>query len=231
MNPVNPLLARFADWRKRRNAQRGLSQRVRARFDLRGRLLLVGGALAVCALALVARAVDLQLVRNDFYRAQGDERFVREIRIPTSRGMITDRNGEPLAVSTPVESIGATPREVLAEPARLPALAAALDTDVESLTRKLTQRMDRDFVYLKRRLNPAEARRILALGIPGVRSEREYRRYYPQGEAIAHVLGFTNIDDRGQEGLELAFDEQLAGRPGAKRVIQIVAAAWSRKSI
>lgn len=220
MNPVNPLLARFADWRKRRNAQRGPSQRVRARFDLRGRLLLVGGALAVCALALVARAVDLQLVRNDFYRAQGDERFVREIRIPTSRGMITDRNGEPLAVSTPVESIGATPREVLAEPARLPALAAALDTDVESLTRKLTQRMDRDFVYLKRRLNPAEARRILALGIPGVRSEREYRRYYPQGEAIAHVLGFTNIDDRGQEGLELAFDEQLAGRPGAKRVIQ-----------
>jgi cell division protein FtsI (penicillin-binding protein 3) len=134
--------------------------------------------------------------------------------------MITDRNGEPLAVSTPVESISANPKEVLDAPERLPKLAAALGTDVDTLTRRLTQRADKEFVYLKRRINPAEARRILALDIPGVSSQREYRRFYPQGEAIAHVLGFTDIDDRGQEGLELAFEKTLRGTPGMKRVIR-----------
>jgi cell division protein FtsI (penicillin-binding protein 3) len=205
-------------WRRR--GERRSAPRGRAQFDLRGRLMLVTGALAVCGLALVARAVDLQLVRNEFYQKQGDERFLREIEIATSRGMITDRNGEPLAVSTPVESIWANPRELLKTPQHLPRLAAALGVDAESLTRKLTQRADREFVYLKRRINPSEARRILAHEIPGVFSQREYRRFYPQGEAIAHVLGFTNIDDKGQEGLELAFDEWLRGTPGMKRVIR-----------
>lgn len=205
-------------WRRR--GERRSTPRGRAQFDLRGRLMLVTGALAVCGLALVARAVDLQLVRNEFYQKQGDERFLREIEIATSRGMITDRNGEPLAVSTPVESIWANPQELLKTPQHLPRLAAALGVDAESLTRKLTQRADREFVYLKRRINPSEARRILAHEIPGVFSQREYRRFYPQGEAIAHVLGFTNIDDEGQEGLELAFDEWLRGTPGMKRVIR-----------
>ncbi len=205
---------------QRRNDRRGPALRGRARFDLRGRLMLVTGALGVCALALVARAVDVQLVRSEFYQQQGDERFLRDVEIPTSRGMITDRNGEPLAVSTPVESIWANPPEVLKSPQMLPRLAAALGTDADQLTRKLTQRADKEFVYLKRRMNPAEARRILALNIPGVFSQREYRRYYPQGEAIAHVLGFTNIDDSGQEGLELAFDEWLRGTAGMKRVIR-----------
>lgn len=217
---MSRLLERLADWRKRGNDRRSPGSRARAQFNLRGRLMLVSGALGVCALALVARAVDLQLVRNEFYQKQGDERFLREIEIATSRGMITDRNGEPLAVSTPVESITANPKEVLKYPNRLPQLATALGVDAETLTRKLTQRANKEFVYLKRRINPAEARRILALNVPGVSSQREYRRYYPQGEAIAHVLGFTNIDDRGQEGLELAFDEMLSGRPGAKRVIR-----------
>jgi len=205
-------------WRRR--GERRSAPRGRAQFDLRGRLMLVTGALGACALALVARAVDLQLVRNEFYQKQGDERFLREIEIATSRGMITDRNGEPLAVSTPVESIWANPQELLKTPQHLPTLAAALGVDAESLTRKLTQRADREFVYLKRRINPAEARRILAHNLPGVFSQREYRRFYPQGEAIAHVLGFTNIDDRGQEGLELAFDEWLRGTAGMKRVIR-----------
>jgi cell division protein FtsI (penicillin-binding protein 3) len=217
---MNRLIERLVDWRKRGNDRRGPASRARAQFNLRGRLKLVCGALGLCALALVARAVDLQLVRNEFYQKQGDERFLREIEIPTSRGMITDRNGEPLAVSTPVESITANPQELLKYPNRLPQLAAALGVDAETLTRKLTQRADKEFVYLKRRINPAEARRILALNVPGVSSQREYRRFYPQGEAIAHVLGFTNIDDRGQEGLELAFDEMLSGRPGVKRVIR-----------
>ncbi|NOT87124.1 MAG: penicillin-binding protein 2 [Lysobacter sp.] len=205
---------------RRRSERRGPASRGRAQFNLRGRLMLVTGALGVCALALVARASYLQLVRNDFYQKQGDERFLREVAIPTSRGMITDRNGEPLAVSTPVESISANPKALLDAPERLPELAVALGTDVDTLTRKLTQRAGKEFVYLKRRINPAEARRVLALEIPGVSSQREYRRFYPQGEAIAHVLGFTDIDDRGQEGLELAFEDMLRGTPGMKRVIR-----------
>ena len=217
---MSRLLQSFADWRKRRAGHRGPASRARAHFNLRGRLMLVTGALGLCALALVARAIDLQLVRSEFYQKQGEERFLREVEIPTSRGMITDRNGEPLAVSTPVESIWANPQELLDSPAMLPKLAAALGVDADTLTRKLTQRADKEFVYLKRRINPAEARRILALDIPGVFSKREYRRFYPQGEAIAHVLGFTNIDDRGQEGLELAFEDTLRGSAGMKRVIR-----------
>ena len=191
-----------------------------AQFNLRGRLALVAGALGLCSLALVVRAVDLQLVDDAFYRQQGDARFLREIPIPTSRGMITDRNGEPLAVSSPVESVWGNPQELLKSPDRLPELAKALGIPHEHLLRKLGQRADKEFVYLSRRINPAAARRILAHGIPGVFSQREFRRFYPQGEAMAHVLGFTNIDDRGQEGLELAFDEWLRGKPGIKKVIR-----------
>ena len=182
--------------------------------------MLVCGGLGLCSLALLGRAVDLQLVDNEFYRKQGDERFLRELEIPTTRGMITDRNGEPLAVSTPVESIWANPVDVLANADRLPELAKALGLDEDDLKQKLVQRSDKEFVYLKRHLNPDDAKAILGLGIQGVASEREFRRYYPSGEVMAHVLGFTNIDDRGQEGLELAFDDWLAGKPGMKRVIR-----------
>ncbi|MET0230412.1 MAG: penicillin-binding protein 2, partial [Rhodanobacteraceae bacterium] len=128
--------------------------------------------------------------------------------------------GEPLAVSTPVESIWANPSDVLANADRLPALAKALGLDEDDLRQKLVQRSEKEFVYLKRHLNPDDAKQILSLGIPGIASEREFRRYYPNGEVMAHVLGFTNIDDRGQEGLELAFDDWLAGKPGMKRVIR-----------
>ena len=197
-----------------------MKQRNRAQFNLRGRLAIVAGALGICSLTLLARAVDLQVIDNDFYRQQGDARFLRELPIPTSRGMITDRNGEPLAVSSPVETIWGNPKELLKHPRRLPELAAALGVPTEHLARKLSQRADKEFVYLKRRMNPDEAKKILARDIPGVHSQREFRRFYPQGEALAHVLGFTNIDDRGQEGLELAFDDWLRGEPGAKRVIR-----------
>ena len=201
-------------------AREARQPRPRGRFNLRGRLALVGGALGLCSLALVGRAVDLQLIDNDFYRQQGDARFLREIPIPTSRGMITDRNGEPLAVSSPVESIWGNPQELLKHPDRLPELAAALGVPADELTRKLGQRSDKEFMYLRRRMNPDQARAILALDIPGVFSQREFRRFYPQGEALAHVLGFTNVDDRGQEGIELAFDDWLRGEPGAKKVIR-----------
>ncbi|WP_457096130.1 peptidoglycan D,D-transpeptidase FtsI family protein [Lysobacter sp. P5_B9] len=182
--------------------------------------MIVGGALALGSVALVVRAFDVQVVNNAFYLQQGQARSLREIPIPTSRGMITDRNGEPLAVSTPVESVWGNPKELLENPARIPELAVALEVPADVLTRKLTQRANKEFLYLKRRISPEQARRILAHNIPGVFSQREFRRFYPQGEAMAHVLGFTNVDDRGQEGLELSFDHILSGKPGSKRVIR-----------
>ena len=194
--------------------------RNRSAFNLRGRMLLVGVTLGVCALVLAGRAAWVQLVNSDFYQRQGEARFVRELPIPTSRGMITDRNGEPVAVSSPVESVWGNPQELLKTPDRLPELAQALGVPLDHLTNRLSQKADKEFLYLKRRINPDEAQKILAHKIPGVFSQREFRRFYPQGPAMAHVLGFTNIDDRGQEGLELAFDEWLRGKPGSKRVIR-----------
>lgn len=203
--------------REKNQAPRG---RNRARFNLRGRVMLVVCALGLCSVSLIGRAAYVQLVNRDFYQRQGNERFVRNIEIPTSRGMITDRNGEPVAVSSPVESIWCDPQELLKAPDRLPELARALDEPLDTLTSRVSQRAEKEFYYLKRRINPDEARKILAHGVPGVYSKREYRRFYPQGEAMAHVLGFTNIDDRGQEGVELAFDDWLRGSPGAKKVIR-----------
>ena len=196
--------------------------RARAQFNLRARLMLVGGAMALCGVALVVRAVDLQLVDNAFYQQKADARFLREVPIPTSRGMITDRNGEPLAVSSPVESLYANPQELADNPAAIERLAEATGLPLDYLTRYVSQRKDKEFMYVPRhrRVNPAVAQKIMALRIPGVFSQREFRRFYPQGEAVAHVLGFTNIDDQGQEGVELAFDEWLRGTPGAQKVIR-----------
>src|SRR5690606_22660977 len=139
-----------------------------------------------------------------------------EIPIATSRGMITDRNGEPLAVSSPVESVWANPQELLQHLDRLPALAEALSIPQDLLVRRVSERADKEFVYLRRHLNPDVAAGITGLGIPGVYTQREFRRFYPHGEAMAHVLGFTNIDDKGQEGLELAFNEWLTGKEGSQ---------------
>ena len=196
--------------------------RARAQFNLRARLMLVGGAMALCGAALVVRAVDLQLVDNAFYQQKADARFLREVPIPTSRGMITDRNGEPLAVSSPVESLYANPQELADNPAAIERLAEATGLPLDYLTRYVSQRKDKEFMYVPRhrRVNPAVAQKIMALRIPGVFSQREFRRFYPQGEAVSHVLGFTNIDDQGQEGVELAFDEWLRGTPGAQKVIR-----------
>lgn len=196
--------------------------RKRAQFDLRLRLMLVAGALGLGAVALVGRAVDLQLIDNAFYQQKADARFRREVPIPASRGMITDRNGEPLAISSPVESLWVNPQELSKHPDRLPELAKVTALPLDELERAVSQRADKEFMYIPRhrRISPVAAKRVLDLGIPGVFSQREYRRFYPQGEAVSHVLGFTNIDDRGQEGVELAFDEWLAGKPGAQNVIR-----------
>jgi cell division protein FtsI (penicillin-binding protein 3) len=190
------------------------------KIDVRGRLAWVTGGMALLAVVLLARAVDLQVLDHDFYQDQGDQRFVRERVIPVSRGTITDRNGEPLAISTPVVSIWAQPQELANHADRLPELAAALRLDPTDLAKRVAERSNREFMYLRRHLTPDAASAVEALKIPGVNSQREFRRYYPAGELTAHVLGFTNVDDRGQEGLELAFDQWLSGRSGAKRIIQ-----------
>ena len=189
-------------------------------INTRARLYIVLMILALGATALLVRAIDLQVVRKDFYQEQGDARFLRDMAVPVSRGTILDRNGEPLAVSTPVDSIWADPQKLLENPDKLDPLASALGIDADVLKQRLNQRVDKEFVYLKRHLNPDDAEAIVKLGIPGVASQREFRRYYPSGEITAHVLGYTNIDDRGQEGLELAFDGLLAGAPGSERVIR-----------
>jgi len=192
----------------------------RRRPNARMRLVLVAVVLAAAAIGLIARAVDLQVVHQAFLQQQGDARFLREVEIPVSRGTIYDRNGVPLAVSTPMLSLWANPDELLQHTDRIPELAKALGVNAVDLARKLETRNGREFVYLRRLLPPEAAKAILALDIPGVNAQREYKRYYPEGAAMAHVLGFTNIDDRGQEGLELAYDGWLAGKPGEKRVIR-----------
>jgi cell division protein FtsI (penicillin-binding protein 3) len=174
----------------------------------------------LCSIALIARAVNLQVMETDFLQGQGEARFLREVAIPSTRGVITDRNGEPLAVSTPVDSVWVHPGQLLEYPENIKPLAELLNADTEEIERKLTQRSEREFVWLKRRLNPDIADKIRELEIPGVNLQKEYRRFYPAGEVTSHVIGFTNIDDVGQEGLELAYDSWLSGSPGKKRVIK-----------
>jgi cell division protein FtsI (penicillin-binding protein 3) len=187
-------------------------------FRWRASLLIV--LLGACALGLLWRAVNLQLRDHNFLSREGDARFSRVLTIAAHRGTITDRYGEPLAVSTPVDSIWVNPGELAGATDQIPRLAAALKLDRQELARRITSNLDREFLYLARHLQPAEAAAIKALGIAGVYTSREYRRYYPAGEVTGHLLGFTNVDDAGQEGLELAFEHWLAGEDGAKRVIQ-----------
>ncbi|MDZ7749349.1 MAG: penicillin-binding protein 2 [Halofilum sp. (in: g-proteobacteria)] len=168
----------------------------------------------------LARAVDLQVVRRDFLRGQGDVRHVRTVPVPAHRGMIVDRNGEPLAISTPVWSIWADPGRLLAAPDHWRELGRALDMAPAELAERVRAASGRQFVWLRRHLTPARAEQVAALAIPGVGKRREYRRYYPTGEVSGQVLGFTGIDDHGQEGLELAYDDWLSGRAGRKRVVQ-----------
>ncbi|ENO85741.1 peptidoglycan D,D-transpeptidase FtsI family protein [Thauera linaloolentis] len=175
-------------------------------------------ALLAGSMTLTGRALYLQGVNNDFLQAKGESRYARTIEIPATRGRITDRHGDMLAVSTPVRSVWALPADAKLEPAQARELARMLEMDVRELNEKLA--VQRDFVYLKRQLSPEVAQRIADLELPGIHQQREFRRYYPGGEVMAHILGFTNVEDRGQEGIELAFEKQLAGAPGLRRVIK-----------
>lgn len=182
------------------------------------RARLVVGLLLAGSAALVARAFWLQGINKQFLIGQGEARYERVIEMSATRGRILDRHGDVLAISTPVKSVWAIPEDAKLTPAQTRELAALLDTDARDLARRIAAA--RDFVYLKRRIAPETADRIAALKLPGIHFQNEFRRYYPSGDVTAHMLGFTSGDDVGQEGIELALEAQLAGRPGSRRVIK-----------
>jgi len=198
--------------------KRGAKTTVADRARWRTTLLLAGFALG--AFALEGRILYLQLVNKEFLTEQANDRHLRTVQISAHRGTLTDRYGEPLAVSTPVDTVWANPQELKPALARLPELAAVLDQDTEWLERRITSNLGREFVFLQRHLKPAKAEQVMQLGLPGVGTVREYQRFYPAGEVTGHVVGFTDVDDQGQEGLEAAFDHWLKGENGSKRVLQ-----------
>jgi cell division protein FtsI (penicillin-binding protein 3) len=189
-------------------------------LSYRWRSVTVLALVVLAGIGLAARAVELQLIDHGFLAHQGDERSMRIVKIAAHRGAILDRSGEPLAMSTPVDSVWVNPKELNDNIEQLPKLARALKQDPQLLARHITSNLDREFLYLVRHMPPEEAAHIKALGIPGVNTLREYRRYYPAGEVASHVVGFTNLDDSGQEGLERQYDPLLNGEAGAKRVLQ-----------
>lgn len=186
----------------------------------RWRLCLVW-LLLIAAVTLVAfKVISLHVLQSPFLREQGDARTIRTEPLVAHRGMITDRNGEPLAISSPVKSLWLNPQEIHGRDEDIRRLSAVLGQDEEALLARVEANADREFMYLQRRMPPAAAGEVLAMNLPGVYARQEYQRYYPQGEVAAHLVGFTNIDDVGQEGLELAFDDWLQGVPGRKQVVK-----------
>ncbi|GDX58880.1 peptidoglycan synthetase FtsI [Comamonadaceae bacterium] len=180
---------------------------------------LVVGVIALSFGLLGARSVYIQVINNDFFQRKGEVRFARTLELPASRGRVLDRNGLILASSVPVPSIWAVPENVDRDPVRLQQLATLLDMPMVELERLLADE-EKGFVSLKRQVDVTLAKEIRALGIRGIYQREEYKRLYPEGESAAHVVGFTNVDDRGQEGIELAFNQDLAGRAGSRRVIK-----------
>jgi cell division protein FtsI (penicillin-binding protein 3) len=175
--------------------------------------------LIACFGVLTGRAVYLQGLNNDFLQAKGESRYSRSMEITATRGLIVDRNQDLLAISTPVESVAASPADIEISADQERKLAKLLQTEVREIKRKLAD-TNREFVYLKRQLPPEQAAKVVELNIPGIFLQREYRRFYPAAEELAHVIGFTNVDDKGQEALELALEENLRGKPGFRRVIK-----------
>ncbi len=180
---------------------------------------LIVAAIAIGFAGLAARAAWIQVFANDFFQRQGEVRFARTLELPANRGRILDRNGLLLATSVPSPSIWAIPEDMERDKAKLMQLAKLLEMPFADLSKKLEDE-DKTFVWLKRQVDEPVAREIAALNIKGVYQRKEYRRQYPEGESAAHVVGFTNVENHGQEGMELAFDKQLAGRPGSRRVIK-----------
>jgi cell division protein FtsI (penicillin-binding protein 3) len=176
-------------------------------------------AVAIGFFGLAARAAYIQVIGNAFFQRQGEVRFTRTLALPANRGRIFDRNGLVLASSVPAPSIWAIPEDVERDKPKLQQLAKALDMPLADLTKKLEDD-DKTFVWLKRQVDDTVAKQIAALGLKGVYARNEYKREYPEGEAMAHVVGFTNVEDKGQEGVELTFNKELAGKAGSRRVIK-----------
>ncbi len=176
-------------------------------------------ALALAFTGLAGRAAYVQVINNDFYQRQGEVRFTRTLELPANRGRILDRNGLILASSVPAPSIWAIPEDIERDKVKLAQLAKLLEMPLAELNKKLEDE-DKSFVWLKRQVDEPVAMQIAALGIKGVYSRKEYKRQYPEGEAAAHVVGFTSVEDNGQEGVELAFNKNLAGKAGSRRVIK-----------
>jgi cell division protein FtsI (penicillin-binding protein 3) len=174
---------------------------------------------ALAFLALAGRAVYLQVFSQDFLQRQGESRYARTLDLPASRGEIHDRNGVVLASSLPARAIFAVPGEVDVNHPRFGELARRLGLDESDLRQRISG-TERTFIFLRRQLDPDDARQVLDLKVPGVHSQPEYKRRYPEGDRLAHIVGFTNVEDSGQEGIELAQNKLLAGRPGSRRVIR-----------
>jgi cell division protein FtsI (penicillin-binding protein 3) len=178
----------------------------------------------VMGLAVIWRAVDQQVYQTDFLKHEGERRHLRVVEVPAHRGMIQDRRGEPLAVSAPVDSIWVNPRVISTEKSDLAPIAKVLGRDVTELQKLLRKKQNRSFLYLKRGANPDLSEKVMQVArdnkLAGIEVQKEYRRFYPSGEVFSHVVGFTNVDDQGQEGMELAFDNWLKGTSGSKRVIK-----------
>ncbi|MFZ9335032.1 MAG: peptidoglycan D,D-transpeptidase FtsI family protein [Burkholderiaceae bacterium] len=175
--------------------------------------------IALGFLALAGRALWIQVIGNDFFQRQGEVRFARTLELPANRGRVLDRNGLLLATSVPVPSVWAIPEDVNATPEQMARLARLLDMPLPELKKKLADD-ERTFVWLKRQVDDAVWQQIAEMKIPGIYERREYKRKYPEGEAAAHVVGFTNVENVGQEGVELFFDKELSGRAGSRRVIK-----------
>ena len=177
---------------------------------------------ALCG-TIAWKVVDLQVLNNTAAQREGDARTVRNEVIIATRGNIVDRNGEPLAISTPVQTLWLNPKEVLQHPEQGAALAEALASigvDPELMNRRIAENASREFLYVKRRMPPSDAQGVLDLGLTGLYAQEEYQRFYPMGEAAVHIVGLTNADDTGQEGIELAYEEWLRGTNGSKQVLK-----------
>lgn len=179
----------------------------------------VVGVIALGFVGLAARAAYIQVVANDFFQRQGEVRFARTLDLPANRGRILDRNGLILASSVPAPSIWAIPEDVEMDKAQLQRLAKLLEMPTADISRKLANE-DKTFVWIKRQVDAAVAKQIAELNIKGIYQRKEYKREYPEGESAVHVVGFTNVEDKGQEGVELTFNKELAGRSGSRRVIK-----------
>jgi cell division protein FtsI (penicillin-binding protein 3) len=189
-------------------------------MKFKARYIFIGIVFLLVLSGLTWRVVNLHVFEKKFLQNEGDRRTIRMVGTPAHRGMILDRNGEPLAISTPVNSVWLNPKEFNPEDPQLLALAAALDISLDQLRNKVTRNKGKEFVYLERHVSPNVAEQVKRLEIPGIHLKPEYRRFYPAGEVAAHVVGFTDLDDQGKEGLELALENALAGSKGRKKVVK-----------